>query len=42
MDTKEKILKIVWDVLHEGGSLDTVADQTHVYEQIRDRVENEE
>ena len=34
-----RIWKAVWDVLHEGVSTDTVADQDWVYEQIRNRVE---
>ena len=36
---EERILKIVWDVLHEGYSIDTVQDQNYVYEQIRKRIE---
>ena len=36
---KNLILKVVWDVLHEGVSTDTIADQDWVYEQIRNRIE---
>ena len=35
---EERILKIVWDVLHGCVSTDTVEDQDWVYEQIRNRV----
>ena len=38
-EQKKQILKAVWDVLHEGVSTDTVADQDWVYEQIRNRVD---
>ena len=38
-EQKKQIMKAVWDVLHEGVSTDTVADQDWVYEQIRNRVE---
>ena len=38
-EQKKQILKSVWDVLHEGVSTDTVADQDWVYEQIRNRVD---
>ena len=38
-EKKKQILKAVWDVLHEGVSTDTVADQDWVYEQIRNRVD---
>lgn len=41
MSEKERILKIVWEVLHEGYSIDTVPDQDYVYEQIRNKVEND-
>ena len=34
---EERILKIVWDVLHGCVSTDTVEDQDWVYEQIRNR-----
>lgn len=36
---KKRILKIVWDTLHEGLSIDTVSDQDWVYERIRNRIE---
>ena len=36
---KKQIMKAVWEVLHEGVSTDTVADQDWVYEQIRNRVD---
>ena len=35
---EERILKIVWDVLHGCVSTDTVEDQDWVYEQIWNRV----
>ena len=35
---EERILKIVWDVLHSGVSTDTTADQDWVYEKIRNQV----
>lgn len=38
-EERERVMKIVWDVLHEGVCTDTVADQDYVYEQIRNRVE---
>ena len=38
-EQKKQILKAVWDVLHEGVSTDTVADQDWVYEQIQNRVD---
>ncbi len=36
---KKRILKIIWDTLHEGLSIDTVPDQDWVYERIRNRIE---
>lgn len=36
---KERIMKVIWDALHEGFSIDTIADQDWVYEQIRHRIE---
>lgn len=39
-DEKERIMKVIWDVLHEGLSIDTVADQDWVYEQVRHRIED--
>jgi len=39
-EQKNQILKAVWDVLHEGVSTDTVADQDWVYERIRHRIED--
>lgn len=39
-DEKKRIMKVIWDTLHEGLSIDTVADQDWVYEQIRHRVED--
>ena len=38
-DEKKRIMKVIWDTLHEGLSIDTVADQDWVYEQIRHRIE---
>lgn len=35
---EERILKIVWDVLHGCVSTDTVEDQDYVYDLIRNRV----
>ena len=35
---EKRILKIVWDILHNGVSTDTEADQDWVYEQIRNQV----
>ena len=37
---KKRIMKVIWDVLHEGFSIDTTADQDWVYEQIRHRIED--
>ena len=37
---KKRIMKVIWDTLHEGLSIDTVADQDWVYEQIRHRIED--
>lgn len=35
---ENRILKIVWDVLHSTVSVDTEADQDYVYELIRNQV----
>lgn len=37
---KKRIMKVIWDALHEGFSIDTIADQDWVYEQIRHRIED--
>lgn len=37
---KKRIMKVIWDTLHEGLSIDTLADQDWVYEQIRHRIED--
>ena len=37
---KKRIMKVIWDALHEGFSIDTTADQDWVYEQIRHRIED--
>ena len=37
---KERIMKVIWDALHEGFSIDTIVDQDWVYEQIRHRIED--
>ena len=39
-DEKKRIMKVIWDTLHEGLSIDTVADQDGVYEQIRHKIED--
>ena len=39
-DEKKRIMKVIWDILHEGLSIDTVADQDWVYERIRHRIED--
>ena len=39
-DEKKRIMKVIWDTLHEGLSIDTVPDQDWVYEQIRHRIED--
>lgn len=36
----KRIMKVVWDTLHEGVSIDTVPDQDWVYELIRHRIED--
>ena len=36
----DRTMKVIWDTLHEGLSIDTVADQDWVYEQIRHRIED--
>ena len=37
---KKRIMKVIWDTLHEGLSIDTEVDQDWVYEQIRHRIED--
>lgn len=37
---KKRIMKVIWDTLHEGLSIDTVVDQDWVYEQIRHKIED--
>ena len=39
-DEKKRIMKVIWDTLHEGLSIDTVADQDWVFERIRHRIED--
>lgn len=39
-DEKKRIMKVIWDTLHEGLSIDTVADQDWVYERIRHQIED--
>ena len=40
-DNEEKrIMKVIWDTLHEGLSIDTVPDKDWVYEVIRHRIED--
>lgn len=41
MSEKERILKIVWEILHGGYSIDTVTDQDYVYELNRNKVEED-
>ena len=36
---KEQILNVVWDVLHEGLSIDCPPDQDYVYEIIQNRID---
>ena len=36
----DRTMKIIWDTLHEGLSIDTEPDQDWVYEQIRHRIED--
>ena len=36
----DRTMKVIWDTLHEGLSIDTVADQDWVYEQIRHKIED--
>lgn len=36
----KRILKIIWETLHEGLSIDTVPDQDWVYELMRHRIED--
>lgn len=40
-DREKMMLVIVDEVLHSGLSIDTEADQDHVYEVIRERIEEE-
>ena len=37
---KKRIMKVIWETLHEGLSIDTVADQDWVFERIRHRIED--
>lgn len=37
---KKRIMKVIWETLHEGLSIDTEVDQDWVYEQIRHRIED--
>ena len=37
---KKRVMKVIWDTLHEGLSIDTIPDQDWVYEQIRHRIED--
>ena len=37
---KKRIMKVIWDTLHEGLSIDTIPDQDWVYERIRHRIED--
>ena len=39
-DEKKRIMKVIWDTLHDGLSIDTVADQDWAYERIRHRIED--
>ena len=39
-DEKQRIMKVIWDTLHEGLSIDTIPDQDWVSEQIRHRIED--
>ena len=39
-DEKKRIMIVIWDTLHEGLSIDTVADQDWVYERIRHQIED--
>lgn len=41
MKEKDEILNIIWEVLHEGHSLDMISDQDYVYEIIRNKIEND-
>lgn len=36
----DRTMRIIWDTLHEGLSIDTVPDQDWVYERIRHRIED--
>lgn len=36
----KRILKVIWETLHEGLSIDTVPDQDWVYELMRHRIED--
>jgi len=37
---KKRIMKVIWNTLHEGLSIDTVADQDWVFERIRHQIED--
>ena len=39
-DGKKRVMKVIWDTLHEGLSIDTIPDQDWVYELIRHRIED--
>lgn len=39
-DEKKRVMKVIWDTLHEGLSIDTIPDQDWVYELIRHRIED--
>lgn len=39
-DEKKRVMKVIWDTLHEGLSIDTIPDQDWVYERIRHRIED--
>lgn len=39
-DERKRIMKVIWDTLHEGLSIDTPPDQDWVYERIRHRIED--
>lgn len=39
-DSVIRIMKVIWETLHEGLSIDTVADQDLVFEMIRHRIED--
>ena len=39
-DEKKRVMKVIWDTLHEGLSIDTIPNQDWVYERIRHRIED--